>query len=453
MIYDLVSREVAQFFNAIIYISIGVIVLFILDWKLLIVVLFGIPLFFILFIPVGRILSKISKNIQDSIANLNERAFQMTSENTLTKISSAENFEIGIGKKKIATLKQHLVKQIKILAFLTPVVNLIVMGIVISIITYGGIRVADGTLSVGTLIGFMIVVVMIINPISNLSSFFSELQRTKGATERISEILNERVEKLELGQNIDIRGKSLRLREVEFRYQNQDDGFKLNNINMSIEVGSKHALVGPSGGGKSTILALIERLYDLDSGEILLGNLNVNEISLKSWRSQIGYVSQENDLISGTIKENLLYGLIEENVDDTDIIFACKAAFAWEFIEEMSDKLDTMIGERGVTLSGGQRQRLSIARTFLRNPNILLLDEATANLDSNSEKQIQDAIDNIMKGRTVIAIAHRLSTIINSDQIYFVQEGTITGYGTHEELLGSHHLYKEFYKQQMESGL
>lgn len=451
MIYDLVSREFAQFVNAMIYMSIGVVMLLILDWKLSILILMAIPLFFIIFIPTGKILSVVSKNIQNSVASLNERAFQMTSENTLTKICTAESFEIGKGIEKINDLQQYSKKQIKIIAFLTPIINFIVMSLILLIITYGGVRVANGTLSVGSFIGIVAVVVMIINPISSMGSFFSELQRTKGATERISDILNERTELLNKGNDLDIGGKSLYWENIDFSYKDKRSEFTLDKINMAIKVGSKCAIVGPSGAGKSTILALLERLYDVDSGEILLGKQDIKNISLSSWRSQIGYVSQENDLISGTIKDNILYGL-EGTSSEEAIINACKSAFAWEFIDDLPDKLSTFVGERGVMLSVGQRQRIAIARTFLRNPNILLLDEATANLDSDSEKKIQEAVDNVMKNRTVIAVAHRLSTIINSDRIYFIENGVITGCGTHDELLSSHLMYQQFYRQQVNNG-
>ncbi|WP_146627059.1 ABC transporter ATP-binding protein, partial [Oenococcus oeni] len=207
------------------------------------------------------------------------------------------------------------------------------------------------------------------------------------------------------------------------------------------------AFAGPSGGGKSTIFQLLERFYQPDQGTINIGNHNIENISLNSWRSQIGFVSQDSSIMAGTIRDNLTYGLKKEFSDER-LWEVLQLAYADKFVDNMPKKLDTQVGERGVKVSGGQRQRLAIARAFLRNPKILMLYEATASLDSESEAMVQRALEQLMKNRTTLVIAHRLSTIVDADKIYFIEHGEVTGSGTHQELLKSHELYAEYVSEQ-----
>ncbi|TXK90841.1 ATP-binding cassette domain-containing protein, partial [Parageobacillus sp. SY1] len=209
-------------------------------------------------------------------------------------------------------------------------------------------------------------------------------------------------------------------------------------------------IVGPSGAGKTTLFALLERFYTPDEGEILLGETNIEDFDLHSWRSQISYVSQESPMMSGTIRDNICYGL-NRDVTDEEIERAAKLANAAEFIERLPKGYLTEVGERGIKLSGGQRQRIAIARALIRNPKILLLDEATSNLDSSSEVLVQKALQQLMEGRTTLVIAHRLSTVVNADQIVVLENGTITGIGTHSELLQTHPLYRELAEQQFQT--
>jgi ATP-binding cassette, subfamily B, bacterial AbcA/BmrA len=209
------------------------------------------------------------------------------------------------------------------------------------------------------------------------------------------------------------------------------------------------AFAGPSGGGKTTMFALIERFYEPTSGDIRIGDTPITELSLATWRSQIGYVSQESAMMAGTIRENLCYGLDMEQISDERLWEVAKMAYADEFIQSFSDGLNTEVGERGVKLSGGQRQRIAIARAFLRNPKILMMDEATASLDSQSEGVVQQALTRLMEGRTTFVIAHRLSTIVDADKIVFIEKGRVTGIGTHQELVRTHDLYREFAEQQL----
>ena len=206
--------------------------------------------------------------------------------------------------------------------------------------------------------------------------------------------------------------------------------------------------MGPSGGGKSTIFALLERFYQPESGKFTIGDENIQDIDLTNWRSQIGYVSQNSAIFSGTIRENLVYGLTKDMTDD-ELWHGLALAYADQFVREFPDQMETEIGERGIKLSGGQKQRLAIARAFLRDPKILMLDEATASLDSESEGKVQQALDKLMVNRTTLVIAHRLATIVNADQIYFVEHGKITGHGSHHELMQNHSLYAKYVNEQM----
>lgn len=210
------------------------------------------------------------------------------------------------------------------------------------------------------------------------------------------------------------------------------------------------AFVGPSGGGKTTLFGLLERYYQPTSGEIQIGDISISELSLESWRGQIGYVSQESAMMAGTIRDNLTYGLKDpKSISDDQLWKVTKMAYADKFIRNFTKGLDTEVGERGVKLSGGQRQRINIARAFLRDPKILLLDEATASLDSQSEQVVQEALSQLMTGRTTFVIAHRLSTIVDADKIIFIDNGIVTGSGTHHDLIQSHPLYREFAEQQL----
>jgi ATP-binding cassette subfamily B protein AbcA/BmrA len=208
------------------------------------------------------------------------------------------------------------------------------------------------------------------------------------------------------------------------------------------------AVVGPSGGGKTTLFSLFERFYQPQEGCIRLGGDSIDTFSLASWRRQIGYVSQESPLVAGTIRDNICYGT-DRQVEDAEIERVAAMAYADHFIDALPDRYDTEVGERGIKLSGGQRQRIAIARALLRDPNILMLDEATSSLDSKSEIAVQKALKNLMQGRTTLVIAHRLSTVVDADQILFIEKGTITGSGTHEELFQRHEMYREFATQQL----
>ncbi|MBC1973720.1 ABC transporter ATP-binding protein [Listeria booriae] len=446
VIKELIADSLPQFVTGIISVIGSLIILFIMDWKMTLLLLVAVPVTAVIVAPLGQKMFKISRGMQKETAEFTGSISQTLSEARLVKSSNAETKEIQDGTAGIHRLLRFGVREAKITAIIGPLMLFVVMGVIVGIIGYGGIRVAAGTLSTGTLIAFLLYLFQIIMPVTTFVTFFTQLQKSKGATERISEILDHEEENIYDGENVDISGKKITANNLFFSY-NEDEPI-LQDISFDTNPGEVIAFAGPSGGGKSTLFAILERYYQAKSGDITVGGQSLSEISIHSWRSQIGYVSQESAMLSGTIRDNLCYGLDKEFSDD-ELWAVTKLAYADTFIAKLPNQLDTEVGERGVKLSGGQRQRIAIARAFLRNPKILMLDEATASLDSQSERIVQQALANLMEGRTTFVIAHRLSTIVNANQILFIEHGEITGRGTHSELVASHPLYATFAEQQL----
>ncbi|WP_077624405.1 ABC transporter ATP-binding protein [Sediminibacillus massiliensis] len=445
---DLISQHFPQFIGGIITIIGSIIILFIMDWKMTLLMLIAVPVTVLLIAPLGSRMAKISRKLQDDTANFTASVQQTLSEIRLMKASNAENTEENKGLVGIGKLFSTGLREGKIFALIGPLMYLVVMVVIVIIIGYGGIRVKEGTMTTGSLVAFLLYLFQIIYPITSFTMFFTQLQKAKGATERIVDILGVEVEPGQEGKDIDISNQEIHIVDVSFSYS--EDERVLENISFDVPAGSVVAFAGPSGGGKTTLFGLIERFYEPVSGEITIGDTPVRELSMYSWRRQIGYVSQESPMMVGTIRENLCYGL-EDSVEITDerLWEVAKMAYADQFINEFPNGLDTEVGERGIKLSGGQRQRIAIARAFLRDPKILMMDEATASLDSQSEGIVQQALTRLMEGRTTFIIAHRLSTIVNADKIIFIENGKITGTGTHRELVDSHNLYREFAEQQL----
>ncbi|MCM3400078.1 ABC transporter ATP-binding protein [Oceanobacillus profundus] len=448
IVKDLISQHFPQFITGLISIIGAVVILFIMDWKMTLMMLIAVPVTVAIMIPLGTRMAKISKNLQDETATFNGKIQQTISEIRLMKASTAEQAEATKGITGIGKLLSYGLKEARIFALIGPFMYTIVMFVIVVIIGYGGIRVAEGTMSTGSLVAFLLYLFQIIFPITTFAMFFTELQKAKGATERIIEILEIPEEAGQEGKDKDIANQPIAVSNVSFAYS--DDEPVIKNVTFEALPGEMIAFAGPSGGGKTTLFGLIERYYEPTTGEVRIGDTPIQELSLASWRSQIGYVSQESAMMAGTIRENLTYGLSDAtDISEERLWEVAKMAYADQFIETFAKGLDTEVGERGVKLSGGQRQRINIARAFLRDPKILMLDEATASLDSQSEHAVQEALTRLMEGRTTFVIAHRLSTIVDADKIIFIEKGQVTGMGTHQELTASHSLYREFAEQQL----
>ncbi|WP_459501235.1 ABC transporter ATP-binding protein [Bacillus sp. C1] len=446
VVRTLISEHLSNLLTGGISIVGSLIVLFVLDWKMTVLLLTVIPLSVLILVPLGRMMYKISKTLQDETASFTSVLNQVLSEIRLVKSSNTESREYENGNKGIQKLLQFGLKEGKVQALITPIMSFVLMALLVIIVGYGGMRVSSGALTTGELVAFILYLVQIVMPMSQLSMFFTQFQKAIGATERINTILEYEVENHTKGVLVMSAKQPIIIENVDFEYNEEEK--VLQNIHFTIESGKVTAIVGPSGSGKTTLFSLLERFYEPTSGVIKLGEDPISIYSLQSWRRQIGYVSQDSPLIDGTIRDNICYG-VEGDVSDEDIERVAAMAYVDVFIHDLPKGYDTEVGERGVKLSGGQRQRIAIARALIRNPQILMLDEATSSLDSKSESVVQKALNNLMKGRTTLVIAHRLSTVVDADKIIFIEKGKLTGSGSHDELLRSHNMYREFAMQQL----
>ncbi|KIN55034.1 multidrug resistance ABC transporter ATP-binding protein/permease BmrA [Bacillus subtilis] len=446
VVKELITTHISGFITGIISVIGSLTILFIMNWKLTLLVLVVVPLAALILVPIGRKMFSISRETQDETAHFTGLLNQILPEIRLVKASNAEDVEYGRGKTGISSLFKLGVREAKVQSLVGPLISLVLMAALVAVIGYGGMQVSSGELTAGALVAFILYLFQIIMPMGQITTFFTQLQKSIGATERMIEILAEEEEDTVTGKQIENAHLPIQLDRVSFGYK--PDQLILKEVSAVIEAGKVTAIVGPSGGGKTTLFKLLERFYSPTAGTIRLGDEPVDTYSLESWREHIGYVSQESPLMSGTIRENICYGL-ERDVTDAEIEKAAEMAYALNFIKELPNQFDTEVGERGIMLSGGQRQRIAIARALLRNPSILMLDEATSSLDSQSEKSVQQALEVLMEGRTTIVIAHRLSTVVDADQLLFVEKGEITGRGTHHELMASHGLYRDFAEQQL----
>ncbi|MEH7087167.1 ABC transporter ATP-binding protein [Neobacillus drentensis] len=446
VVKGLITDHLANFLSGTISIIGSIIVLLLLDWKMALLMFIALPLAAVILMTLGRRMHQVSKGMQTETAQFTSVIQQVLSEIRLVKASNAEEIEYKNGKNGITKLFQYGLKEAKIQALISPLIGLVIMVLLVVILGFGGMRVSSGALMAGDLVAFIMYLFQIVMPMGQLAAFFTQFQKATGATERIIAIIDMNEEQDDSKRDVQNMNQPITVEQLHYSYNNGES--VLNNISFSVEAGKVTAIVGPSGSGKTTLFSLLERYYQPQQGTIRLGEEPINEFSLFSWRSQIGYVSQESPIVAGTIRDNICYGM-DKTVDEGDLRRVAKMAYADQFITELPNGYETEVGERGIKLSGGQRQRIAIARAFLRDPKLLMLDEATSSLDSKSEQVVQQALQNLMKGRTTLVIAHRLSTVIDSDQIIFLDKGKITGSGTHEQLVQTHSLYREFAEQQL----
>ncbi|USS85719.1 ABC transporter ATP-binding protein/permease [Fructilactobacillus myrtifloralis] len=417
----------------------------IMDWKMTVIMLVAVPLVFALMRPLMNRTMKVGRERQQTLADFSGQVDDTLSEIRLVKASNAETYEKESGGTLIHRLYRIGLKEAIYEAIAYPLMGTTMMALIVGILAYGAHRVAVGTMTMGTMFAFLMYLFQVISPVSILGQFSVRLAKASGATEHLQAILQEPEEVFDQTTQPKIENQPLALQHVDFAYG--DGQPVLTDVNVVAQPNTTVAFVGPSGSGKTTILNLIERYYQPTAGQITIGNQDINQLDLAAWRRAIGFVSQDSAIVAGTIRHNLTYGLDEE-YSDAELWHVLKLAYADGFVREMDQQLDTEVGERGIKVSGGQRQRLAIARAFLRDPELLMLDEATASLDSESEAMIQKALQQLMQGRTTLIIAHRLSTIVDADEIYFIDDGQVSGHGTHQQLLETLPKYREYVKIQ-----
>ena len=436
---EFVTEQLVSFVSGLFAIIGAVVILLWIDWKMTLLLLIAVPLTIFVTYPLGEKMYELSKDNQDELAQFGGRLGRILSNIRLVKASQTEQQELAGGREQIQQLYKYGLKEAKIVAILSPLMTLLMMVVLIAIFGYGGSQVATGAISSGELVAIMIYLVQIIMPFTQMATFFTDLQKTLGATERIVEALDEKRE-VQDGEAVPATPQPIHFQSVSFKY---NEKYVLNGMTFTLKPNETTAFVSRSGGGKTTMFSLIERFYDVTSGAILYGNENIENFNLTEWRGLFGYVSQNAPLLNGTIRDNVMYGT--NGASEQEVLAALKAAYAYDFVMQLDKCLDTEVGEGGIKLSGGQKQRIAIARAILRNPRILLLDEATSNLDNESEREVQLALQTLTKNRMTIIIAHRLSTITNADKILVFEEGRLSGQGTHETLQKTHPYYQQLW--------
>jgi ATP-binding cassette, subfamily B, bacterial AbcA/BmrA len=441
----LVAENVSGFLTGLISIIGAVIILITTDWRMTLVMLGALPLAAGVMVPLGRLMRRVSQGMMNENASFTTVLSRALSEIRLVKASNAESREYERGRKAIDGLFRFGVREGKVMSLISPLMSLVMMGILVAIIGYGGVRISSGAMSAGQLVAFILYLIQIIVPISQVTGFLTQLQKARGATQSIMTILDQPEERTHDGRELSGEGEPLHGRNLHFAYKADEPVIR--GVSFDLSPGTVTALVGPSGSGKTTVFSLMERFYEPDSGTITIGDTPIQDVSLGVWRARIGYVSQDSPLMAGSIRDNIMYG-VDREASAEEIEHVAELAYAHDFITRLPHGYETEVGERGVKLSGGQRQRIAIARALMRNPGLLMLDEATSSLDSTSEMSVQNALGNLMRGRTTLVIAHRLSTVMDADQILFLDKGLITGRGTHDELLKTHPLYRTFAAQQ-----
>jgi ABC transporter fused permease/ATP-binding protein len=435
-IQDTLTSTIAEFLRQFILIIGGIILLATESIKLTLLMLSVVPLVAVAAVIFGRFIRKYSKKVQDQVAQSQVVVEETMQGISIVKAFANEWYEIARYDGKIKEVVKLAIKGGKYRGYFASFIIFCLFGAVVAVVWFGVRLSISGEMSVGQLISFVLYSTFVGASFGGIAELYAQIQKAIGATERVFELLDETPEKINSTKDSHAIQKiqgNVTFKNVGFHYTSRKEMKVLKDVNFSANFGQKIAIVGPSGVGKSTIASLLLRFYDIDSGEILVDGKNIYDYDLENLRGNMSIVPQDVILFGGTIKENIAYG--NPDASDEEIILAAKQANALNFIESFPEKFETLVGERGIKLSGGQRQRIAIARALLKNPSILILDEATSSLDSESEKLVQDALEILMEGRTSIIIAHRLSTIRSADQILVLDKGIIAEQGTHQELI------------------
>jgi len=423
-------------------------VIFYQNWRMAAISMILLPLVIYPIINFGRRHRRLSRSSQQTTAQVSNILYETITGNRIVKAFGMEKYEVGRFAETLDRLFRIVMRNTRIGAISHPLMEFL-GGVGISLVVwYGGSQVLQGTSTPGTFFSFLTALIMIYEPLKGISKINNTLQQGIAAAERVFDILDIESEVVEKKDAIELPlvKDIIDFKDVRFQYDDKTEVLK--GINLKVKVGEVIAIVGSSGGGKTTLVNLIPRFYDVSSGSLAIDGTDIRNVSLKSLRSQIGMVTQQTILFNDTVRNNIAYGSSGASMEQ--VREAARAAHALNFIQHMPEGFDTIIGEAGTRLSGGERQRISIARAILRNAPILILDEATSSLDTESEREVQQAIENLVQSRTTFVIAHRLSTIRNADRIIVIQDGMIVEEGTHESLLPLGGVYKMLYDMQFQ---
>ena len=423
-------------------------VIFYLDWKLAMIAVTVLPLAALLIVNFGRRMRKLSTRRQEAMADMSSLLHETFTGTRIVKAFGMEPHENRRFFEKTARLFKYEIKAVIVKGISSPVMGLLGGIGVALIVWYGGNKVISGVSTPGTFFSFMTALIMFYQPIKAISKLNNTVQEGLAAAVRIYAILDTDSDIVERREAVELEWKRhpVVFENVWFKYE---DHMVLRNINLQVKAGEIVALVGMSGGGKTTLVNLVPRFYDVTEGAVLVNGHDVRDVTIASLRSQIGIVTQDPILFNDTIRCNIAYG--NPKALESDIVAAARAAYAYDFVQSFPEGFDTVVGEKGVRLSGGEKQRICIARALLKNAPVLILDEATSSLDSESELAVQEALENLMRGRTTFVIAHRLSTIRNADRIIVIVDGRIVEEGKHEELLSLRREYCKLYEMQFEN--
>ena len=426
-------------------------VMFYQNWKLSMIAIIMIPLATFIARALGKRINKATVRTMDQSSVFTSRLIEVFKNHKLIKIFQKEDYENLRSARDIDALKDRIIKMIIIFNRNTPIMETLTGVMIAALLFYSGILIENGELEINNFFSFLAAMMLAYQPVKSLAGLNISINQGVTGAKRvlpIIDLVNEVKDDPSL-PNIDIKNGDIIFKDVDFKYGNEEKKV-LKYANLDIKGGKMTALVGLSGAGKTTILNLIPRFYDPSSGDILIDSQSIHKVNMHSLRKNISMVSQETTLFDDTVKKNIAYAKLEAS--NEEIMLAAKNSHADEFIQKLPNGYETIIGENGVRLSGGEKQRLSIARAMLKKSSIILLDEATSSLDSETETKIQNAITLLTKNKTTVVIAHRLSTILNAHTIYVVKEGEVITSGTHEVLLKESEIYKNFYNKQLKKG-
>ena len=450
-ITGLLSNSLLNFFKDGLTLIGLITVMFVQNWQLSLIAIIMIPFASIVAKKLGKRVLKVTTEAQEKSGDLNKYLIDIFKNHKLIKIFQRENFEKERSKKFLDDLKEKSIKIQSVYIRSTPIMEILTGMVIAILIFYSGKLIMNGQLEINNFFSFLAAMMLAYQPIKSLATLNVGIGQGLSGAKRILPIIDivNSIDSNENKPDLDLDNGSIIFKNINFNYSTSSINDVLKNINIEIQGKKNYALVGPSGSGKSTLLSLIPRIYDADLGDIQIDGQSIYNINLLSLRKNISIVDQNTTLFDDTIINNIKYA--KPDASDDEVYNAAEQANCLDFINNLENKFQTIIGENGVRLSGGEKQRLSIARAFLKNSKIILLDEATSSLDSSTEDKIQKALSTLTKSKTSIIIAQRLSTVLNVNKIFVIDGGLVAASGNHESLLASSEIYKNFYEKQIKN--